>query len=301
MLSLLMTLCLMMPLLSVAAPGSNSSHAQPKETCKLRSYWITHVKSTEYNPTNDCRGLNEILQIVNRNDAFDFCKADPDTVMKYINSSLSVLKPQNQPRPCEVHQWYYGNYGGKFKQPFCQNATNIAVEVNRSHKKDAAQTQPYMNVIHRARGLCHEKLKIDLQSIGDPDIGGIGVRFPTRRVYNSIFHSKITLPGVGFTGHRTFTIAVLPVSSTVAKTSVCHHSAEDDSLLLRNCDTPRFFHYYCFPRNILETSFSIESALRQFWLQQLLCQHESCTGTIAIYNASCCSGYDVIGGSKWTE
>lgn len=182
-LSSLLIFFLFVQLFPVVAAQSNSSHSQSKDACKNRSSWIKHVKTTSFSPTNDCRGLNEILKVVNGDRKFDYCKAEPAILMKYINSSLPTLKPQVRPRPCEVLQWYYGNPGGKSKQSFCQNATKIAVEVNRSRKKDAAQTQPYYNVIHGARGLCHEKFKADLQSIGEPDVTGIGVSCSPRRLF----------------------------------------------------------------------------------------------------------------------
>jgi hypothetical protein len=121
--------------------------------------------------------LSKILETVNRNHNhnFNFCAADPDVVLAYINSSLSSVADGIRPKPCEVRQWYYGTYGGKMKKPFCQNATEINLQVYKSKKPDAARTQPYLAVFHGARGSCAQKFTSDLKSIGDPDLAGPGV------------------------------------------------------------------------------------------------------------------------------
>jgi hypothetical protein len=70
--------------------------------------------------------------------------------------------------------------------PFCQNATEVAVRVDRSRNSTWARAQPYNAVIHGARTSCSLKFKADLQAIGDPDLAGPGVRFDspqTRTTY----------------------------------------------------------------------------------------------------------------------
>jgi hypothetical protein len=163
-------LCLTTHFRPTLATSPNSTHASPPGSCKLRSYWRNHLDPSSFIPTDD----------------FNFCAADPDVVSAYINTSLSPLSLNNRPRPCEVRAWYYGNYGGKLKVPFCQNATEIAVRVDRSHNSTWAGAQPYNTVIHRARASCSLKFKADLQAIGDPDLAGPGVRFEfpqTRTTY----------------------------------------------------------------------------------------------------------------------
>jgi hypothetical protein len=168
-------ICFTSYFLITVATRANSSHASSAEPCKLRNYWRKNLRPFSFDPTNDCRDLNKILVTVNQDRKLNFCAADPDVVLKYINSSLSGLPPRDRPRPCEVRQWYYGNYGGKLKKSFCQNATDIAVQVNTSHDSRPAQTQPYSAVFHGPRTLCNAKFKADLKSIGNPDVAGSGV------------------------------------------------------------------------------------------------------------------------------
>jgi hypothetical protein len=166
--------------LTALAATANSSHTSGTGSCKLRAYWVKSLASYLFDPTNDCLGLNKILKTVNQDKTFNFCAADPDVVLNYINVSLSGdsnfsgVRPDNLPRPCEVHEWYYGTYGGKLREPFCQSATEISVRVYEGNST-AASTQPYLTVIHGARDQCRAKFKSDLKSIGDPDLAGIGV------------------------------------------------------------------------------------------------------------------------------
>lgn len=172
-----MILCFTIYFLTASATSTNSSHASSTEPCKLRSRWRKDLTPSSFDPTQDCWGLNKILETVNHdNKKYNFCAADPDVVLAYINSSLSALTAGNRPRPCEVHQWYYGNYGGRLEKPFCQNATEIALEVDKSRSPLPARTQPYLTVFHGARSSCALKFNSDLKSIGDPDLAGPGVR-----------------------------------------------------------------------------------------------------------------------------
>jgi hypothetical protein len=183
MLFLAILLCLTSHFSITLATGANSSDVSGTRSCKLREYWVKNLSSYLFDPTNDCLGLNSILKTVNQDKTFNFCSADPDVVLKYINSSLSLVNPNNLPQPCEVREWYYGTYGGRLREPFCQNATEIAVRVDTSRNSTPASTQPYLTVIHGARDLCRAKFKSDLKSIGDPDLAGIGVSLdPTKFV-----------------------------------------------------------------------------------------------------------------------
>ncbi|KAF2994010.1 hypothetical protein E8E13_002791 [Curvularia kusanoi] len=170
-------LCFALHSLITSATSANSSHASSSESCKLRGKWRSRLTPSWFDPTQDCLGLSKILETVNRNHHFNFCAADPDVVLAYINSSLSSVQDGIRPKPCEVRQWYYGTYGGKMKKPFCQNATEINLQVYKSKKPDAARTEPYLTVFHGPRSSCARKFTSDLKSIGDPDLAGIGVLF----------------------------------------------------------------------------------------------------------------------------
>ena len=168
-------LCFTIHFLITEATSANSSHASSStEPCKLRSTWRKSLTSS-FDPTQDCLGLSKILETINHDHTFNFCAADPDVVLAYINSSLSKLIDRNHPRPCEVRQWYFGTYGGRLKKPFCQNATEINLQVQKSKEPISARTQPYLTVFHEARSLCARKFTSDLKSIGDPDLAGPGV------------------------------------------------------------------------------------------------------------------------------
>ncbi|CAI6340483.1 unnamed protein product [Periconia digitata] len=153
----------------------NSTHDTIIEGCKLRAGWRKNLAS--FDATQDCRSLNEILGTAKYLHQVDFCAAKPDIVLKYINASLSK-SPGGQPKSCEVNHWYYGDYGGKQAQPFCRNATDIVSKgygTNKTYNKYLTRTQPYLSVFHGPRSACNEKLKSDLEAMGDPDISGIGV------------------------------------------------------------------------------------------------------------------------------
>jgi hypothetical protein len=178
----LLSIILTIYCLITSTTSANSSHASSTEPCKLRDNWRNSLTPFWFDPTKDCLGLSKILETVNHDRKFNFCAADPDVVLAYINSSLSSLKDGNRPRPCEVRQWYFGTYGGKLKKPFCQNATEISLQVFKSKKPFPARTQPYLTVFHGARSLCAGRFKLDLKSIGDPDVAGPGVSLNLSRI-----------------------------------------------------------------------------------------------------------------------
>lgn len=175
-------LCFTIYCLITSATSANSSHASSTEPCKLRGKWRDNLTPSWFDPTQDCLGLSKILETVNHDHKFNFCAADPDIVLAYINSSLSSLTDANRPRPCEVRQWYYGTYGGKLKKPFCQNATDINLQVFKSKDPIPARTQPYLTVFHGPRSACARKLTSDLKSIGNPDLAGPGVSLNLSRI-----------------------------------------------------------------------------------------------------------------------
>lgn len=177
-----MVLCFTIHFLVTSATSANSSHASSTESCKLRGKWRNSLTPSWFDPTQDCLGLSKILETVNHDHKFNFCAASPDVVLAYINSSLSKLADGNRPRPCEVRQWYYGTYGGKMKKPFCQNATEINLQVYQSKDPIPARTQPYLTVFHGARSSCAQKFTLDLKSIGDPDLAGPGVSLNLLRI-----------------------------------------------------------------------------------------------------------------------
>ena len=174
--------CFTIHTLITSATSANSSHALSTEPCKLRGNWRKSLTPSWFDPTQDCLGLSKILETVNHDHKFNFCAADPDVVLTYINSSLSKLPNANRPQPCEVRQWYYGTYGGRLKRPFCQNATEINLQVYKSKDPTPARTQPYLTVFHGARSSCAQKFTSDLKSIGDPDLAGPGVSLNLSRI-----------------------------------------------------------------------------------------------------------------------
>ncbi|KAK8045816.1 hypothetical protein PG996_013880 [Apiospora saccharicola] len=163
---------LLLPRFSSQETGNNAPGG-----CHLKSDWVKQLLRGDFDATQNCEDLNFVLQAVNKDKSLDFCSADPKHVFGYIREGFrpNLETGRRIPEDCEIEQWWYRGRYPKSPVAFCKNATAIAVALDRGNKTHLTHAQPYYTVVHSSRAKCHNLLREDLTTIGNPDVAGPGV------------------------------------------------------------------------------------------------------------------------------
>lgn len=150
--------------------------------CDLRTHWINRIFEGGFDALQGCGDLNFILQHVYEDKKHDYCSAERQHVLGYIREGLRANFNDGNgtlPEDCAIERWWYEDNYRKGRVAFCKNATAIATAKGGAKKKKAlSRTQPFLNLIHGPRTTCHNKLRGELATIGNPDVAGWGVRDP---------------------------------------------------------------------------------------------------------------------------
>ncbi|KAK7959084.1 uncharacterized protein PG986_003938 [Apiospora aurea] len=170
---------LLFPLSSSQEPESDTPPNPTNPTCRAKSDWVTQLAkegSLSFDATKNCGDLEYILQAVNRDKKFDFCRADRQNVLGYTREGYrpAAARGKRMPEDCEIEQWWFrGAHFPKNRRvaAFCENATSIAVASYRGNKT-VTHAQPYLNLVHGPRSVCRDLIQNDLTTIGNPDVAG---------------------------------------------------------------------------------------------------------------------------------
>lgn len=169
-------------IISLLFPLCSSQQQQQGDfpACQARSDFVKRLSPVQFDATQNCGDLNYILQAVNKDKKYDYCSADRQHVVGYIREAFrpALGGTKKMPDDCEIEQWWYeGNYP-RSPVAFCKNATAIASTRDKKTRFNLTRAQPFFNVIHGPRTLCHDLLRKDLATIGNPDVAGPGVSRP---------------------------------------------------------------------------------------------------------------------------
>ncbi|KAK6825555.1 hypothetical protein PG987_013049 [Apiospora arundinis] len=164
-------------LLLLFPPFSSQKTGRDASGCHFKSDWVKQLLRGDFDATQNCEDLNFVLQAVNKDKSLDFCSADPRNVLGYIREGFrpNLETGRRIPEDCEIEQWWYSGHYPKSPVAFCRNATAIAVARDRGNKTHLTRAQPYYTVVHSPRAKCHNLLREDLATIGNPDVAGPGV------------------------------------------------------------------------------------------------------------------------------
>ncbi|KAK8062997.1 hypothetical protein PG997_015094 [Apiospora hydei] len=146
--------------------------------CEFRSDFVKRLTPVHFDPTQNCGELNFILQAVNKNRKYDYCSADPQHVLGYIRDGFRPAHggdKKKMPQDCEIEQWWFKGHYPRSPVAFCKNATAIAATRDKKVRFNLTRAQPFFNVIHGPRTTCHDLVRNDLETIGNPDVAGPGL------------------------------------------------------------------------------------------------------------------------------
>ncbi|KAK8084230.1 hypothetical protein PG997_005501 [Apiospora hydei] len=150
--------------------------------CNFTIDWVDWIFQGNFEATQDCGDFNLILQEFVNDFKHDYCLVTRQYVLGYIREglrfNLEAKKDAKMPEDCEIERWWYEGYYDyeRSRVAFCKNAT-------ATHTTALSYTQPFFNLIHGPRTFCHNKLKEELATIGNPDIAGWGVMTSFPEVY----------------------------------------------------------------------------------------------------------------------
>ncbi|KAK7952993.1 hypothetical protein PG988_013687 [Apiospora saccharicola] len=159
----------LLPLFLLPRFSSQETGKDASGDCHFKSDWVKQLLRGDFDATQNCEDLSFVLQAVNKDKSLDFCSADPQHVFGYIREGFrpNLETGRRIPEDCEIEQWS--------PVAFCKNATAIAVARDRGNKTHLTRAQPYYTVVHSPRAKCHNLLREDLTTIGNPDVTGPGV------------------------------------------------------------------------------------------------------------------------------
>ncbi|KAK8137262.1 hypothetical protein PG984_005202 [Apiospora sp. TS-2023a] len=166
-----------LPLLLLPRFSSQETGNHTSGGCHFRSDWVKQLLRGDFDATQNCEDLNFVLQAVNKDKSLDFCSADPQHVFGYIREGFrpNLETGRRIPEDCEIEQWWYRGRYPKSPVAFCKNATAIAVARDKGNKTHLTRAQPYYTVVHGPRAKCHNLLRENLTTIGNPDVAGPGI------------------------------------------------------------------------------------------------------------------------------
>ncbi|KAK8119649.1 uncharacterized protein PG998_004275 [Apiospora kogelbergensis] len=148
--------------------------------CNFTTTWVDWIFKGSFDATQNCGDFSFIMQWVWKKSKKDYCSVDRQYVIDYIREGLhhqvEISRHGKMPEDCEIEQWWYQGYYDyeRTRIAFCKNATSIG-HIKGQNGTLASQTEPFSTVIHGPRTICYNKLKEELEIIGNPDIAGWGV------------------------------------------------------------------------------------------------------------------------------
>ncbi|KAK7912240.1 hypothetical protein PG985_014721 [Apiospora marii] len=225
--------------------------------CRARTDFVKRLTPPHFDPKQNCADLNYILQAVNKDNKYDFCSADREHVLGYIREAFrpALGGTKKMPHDCEIEQWWFEGHYPRSPVAFCKNATAIAATRDKQIRFNLTRAQPFFNVVHAPRSLCHNLLRQDLETIGNPDVAGPGVMasYLTQLLlcaFFSVFHRHHRHRGLGLRrrAERSFaafytTTMIMALSIAVASAVVFAEKRAAPSSIRSDLRFPNIYEY----------------------------------------------------------